>query len=113
MALNTKSYSFQSEPLPLTAIYALGELGNDTDTPVMQRMNGAEALIALASNAYLGYLLDRDMRQRDFEVFSRLAAQVPIRRIVRSANPVSIQDLCHAIIADVNPAATSASGKCI
>jgi hypothetical protein len=100
MALGTSDLGFATKALPLSAIYLLGERDGALAAPIIEEMFGADALAALVVNTYLNYLLDRDMRSREFDVLSRLVTEVPIRRVRTPADPSAIFDLCRAIGAD-------------
>ena len=56
--------------------------------------------MALVANTYVNYLLDRDMRSREFDVLARVAVSIPMRRVRSSANPSAFASLCETIIAD-------------
>jgi hypothetical protein len=57
--------AFQQQPLPLRAVYLLGEQG-DQPQPSIEDVSGAERLRFLLANSYVGYLLDRAMRRQEF-----------------------------------------------
>jgi hypothetical protein len=100
LALDGDGRSFQSRPLPLGAIYILGDRDKTLSTPVIEEVTGGDALIALVSNTYVNYLLDRDMRAREFEVLSRVLANVPVRRVQIPGDPSKVFALCESIAAD-------------
>src|SRR5439155_1319968 len=104
MALGDKSPSFASKPLPLGAIYILDEREEVLKGPVVEEMTGSDAFVALVANTYVNYLLDREMRRREFEVLTRVASEIPIRRVRPPAEPSAIFDLCEAIAADAKQA---------
>ena len=108
LALDQDGYHFQARPLPLTAIYILGEREANRTRPAFEDLAGWPAVQTLMANTYVNYLLDRDMRQREFEVLCRLVGHVLIRRVVPTANPTGPFDLCEAIAADVKELAKSA-----
>jgi hypothetical protein len=100
MALDTNDLGFATKPLPLGAIYLLGERDGALAAPIIEEMIGADALAALVVNSYLNYLLDRGMRSREFDVLSRLVTEVPIRPVRTPADPSAVFDLCRAIAVD-------------
>jgi len=100
LALNQNGYRFQSDPLPLSAIYILHDREDASAIPVVEELSGAEAFMTLAGNTYLNFLLNAEMRKREFEVLSRVAAGVPVRRVHPAGDPSKIFDLCEAIAAD-------------
>lgn len=112
MALGTNGFAFEAKPLPLGAIYLLGGRDQALAAPIIEEMAGRDALAALVANTYVNYLLDRDMRSREFDVLSRVVTGIPIRRVRTPADPSAVFDLCRAIAADARqlivPAAASA-----
>ena len=91
---------FESRHLPLGALYFLGQRDPARAAPLIEEVPAGEALITLVTNTYVNYVLDRGMRQREFELLSRLVARVPIRRIHPSADPSGILAMCAAIAED-------------
>jgi hypothetical protein len=108
LALDREGYRFETRPSPLAAIYILGERGPSLADPIFEELAGWPALQALVGNTYVNYLLDRDMRQREFDVLSRLVKRVPIRRVRPAADSSRLFHLCEAIAADVQTLAASA-----
>lgn len=100
MALGDNGFGFASKPLPLGAIYLLGAREAALTAPVVEEVAGGDALLALVANTYVNYLLDRDMRSREFDVLSRVVTGIPIRRVRSPAELSAIFDLCEAIAAD-------------
>jgi hypothetical protein len=107
LALDQNGRRFQSSPLPLGAIYILGEREAELTAPVIEEVVGSEALMTLVSNTYVNYLLDRDMRAREFDVLSRLMAIVPVRRVRPTADTSKVFALCESIAADATQLAVS------
>jgi hypothetical protein len=102
---------FQSNPLPLGAIYILGEREAGLTEPVIEEMVGGETLITLAANTYVNYLLDSGMRAREFDVLSRVLAGVPVRRVRPTADPSKVFALCESIAADAKLVAFSGAAR--
>jgi hypothetical protein len=93
---------FQSQPLPLAAIYCLGERRADLPVPLIERLPGTVGLIHLVANTYGNYLPDINaMRARQFQLFGRIVAKVPVRRVYPHAEPEKVFRLCEAIIQDL------------
>jgi hypothetical protein len=97
---------FQAEALPIGAIYVLsGAAGANTETSNgdgIAPIGGAEALITLLANTYVGYLLEPALRRREFEVLAQLASAVPLRQVPSTAarhHPV--HELCALILRDL------------
>lgn len=100
LALERNGRRFETSPMPLAAIYVLGERDTNVQIPVIEEVSGVEAVTTLVANTYVNYLLDRDMRRREFDVLGRLIADVPVRRVRPSADPLAISGLCQAIAND-------------
>jgi hypothetical protein len=100
VALGDDGLGFASKPLPLGAIYLLGEREAALAAPVVEAVAGGDALLELVTNTYVNYLLDRGMRAREFDLLSRIVAGIPIRCVRPSADPSAVFDLCEAIAAD-------------
>jgi len=94
------SERFQAEPLPLAAVYQLGERHHDARAPYVAALDRSEGLMALVANTYATKLMDRQMRAREFELLTRVLGSVPVRRVTPHADPARISDLCARILDD-------------
>jgi hypothetical protein len=109
LTLGQDGYRFQSSPLPVGAIYFLDERETELNAPAIEEVVGPEALINLVVNTYVNYLLDRDMRAREFDTLRRLLTSVHLRRVRPTAEPSQVFALCDCIIADARRLSTSDS----
>jgi hypothetical protein len=100
LPLEQNGRPFQSEPLPLGAIYVLGERDPDLPAPLIEDLPACEALMTLVSNTYVNYLLDREMRHREFDLLSRLVSTIPVRRVRPRTDPAGVLGMCDAIAED-------------
>jgi hypothetical protein len=91
---------FAMEPLPLMAIYLLGERDAVLSDPVVEEVAGREAFMALVTNTYVNYLLDRRMRSQEFDVLGRVISNVAIRCVRPTSSSRALPELCEAIITD-------------
>jgi len=91
---------FQETPLPLGAVYLLGERRRDIQAPFVEPVSPQEGLIELVANTYVNYLLDRIMRAREFELLGRLIRRIPVRRVVPHEDPTRFPALCQTILDD-------------
>jgi hypothetical protein len=111
LPLNQYGCRFESRPLPLGAVYFLGERDPGRTLPVIEELSPGDALVNLVANTYVNYVLDRPMRHREFDLLSRLVAHVPIRRLRPAADPSAILTMCEAVAADArNVMETSPAG---
>jgi hypothetical protein len=98
--LGLDSGRFQRQPLPLGAVYLLDPRSNDPAAPYLEPLSGHAAFISLAGNAYMRYLLDKEMRASEFALLGRIGATLPLRRVTPHADPSRLSKLCDAILDD-------------
>jgi hypothetical protein len=98
--LNSPGFRFQSDPLPLAAIYFLGERTDAPDAPRVEPMSPRTGLLALVSDLHASNMLNRRGRAMEFELLGRLAESVPLRHVTPSADFDRIAELCKLIVAD-------------
>jgi hypothetical protein len=113
VALGDNGLGFAAKPLPLGAIYILGEREAALSTPIVETLAGGDALAELVANTYVNYLLDRDMRAREFDVLSRVVAGIPIRRVRPLSDPAAVFDLCEAIACDARRVMVSSPASAV
>ena len=70
-----------------------------------------DGLTRLIENTYVNYLLDRDMRARDLDVLARLAARVPLRRLVPQADSAYLHSFRDAILDDFRAVTGATAGR--
>lgn len=99
--LTQESGRFETEPRPLAALFLLSERRDDPGAPFVEPMARAEALLSLIANTYATKLMDKQMRAREFELLSRLLAEIPLRRVTPHASPDRIPELCDSILLHV------------
>lgn len=108
LQLDRNGHHFASSPLPLGAIYILDSRDSSLTGPIIEGLPGKDAFIALAANTYVNYLLDQDMRRREFDVLGRLVSETPIRRVRAPSESSAIFNLCEAIASDAKRGMTRA-----
>jgi hypothetical protein len=91
---------FEQGPLPLSAIYVLGERSSDDHAPFVQPLDHTEGLLSLIANTYTNYLMDRKMQARQFELLRRVLANLPVRKLTPHADAGKLQELCDYIFTD-------------
>lgn len=100
--------AFHQRPLPLRAVYVLSE-PRDPAERAIEDVTGAERLMVLLANSYVGYLLDRTMRRQEFESLARLASRVDVRRVFRPRGPAAVAAVCARILEDCERPGCTAS----
>jgi len=98
--LSLNNGAFDSMRRPVGAIYVLAPRNSDLNTPRIEEMSGREAVLELVQNTYMNWLLDKGQRAAELDVLSRLASNVPVRRLIPHADPARIDLLCDLIVRD-------------
>ena len=99
LVLGKEGTKYEDRPLPLGAIYVLGERRPDP-APFVEALRPQAALLALVADTYANKVLDREMRSEEFEVLSQLVSEVAVRRVHANKDAGRIADLCRVIRAD-------------
>jgi len=114
LALGQGNFRFETRPLPLSAVYLLSPRESGASTFRISTIPVSPAMITLVTNTYVNYLLDSEMRRRDFDVLSRLVTNVPVRSVQAPNDPSRLRGLCEAIAADAKdlPATNPVAPAC-
>ena len=105
LGLLEHGYRFQERPVPIAAVYVLGER-TDCAQSRIEPLRGRELLRTLLANTYVGYVLDAAMQLEDFSALGRFASTVPARMILPAGDP---SRLCSAIVEDCEALGCTAS----
>lgn len=97
LLLKENNLRFQEKPLPLGAVFLLGQRDADATAPFVETLPAREVLVALVANSYATNLLDRNMRAREFESLGRLATTIPIWRLRPNKDSSQLGRLCDMI----------------
>ncbi|ETX05043.1 MAG: hypothetical protein ETSY2_25320, partial [Candidatus Entotheonella gemina] len=103
-SMHQAAWQFCREPLPLAAIYVLGERQSGLTGTAIEPIPPALAVMTLMGQRSANHLLlelDADQQAREFADLSRLAMQVPVRKVKRSDRLDALPQLCDAIVEDV------------
>ena len=112
LSLTSSQYSFQEQPLPVGAIYLLGERSDNDDAPLTAQLSARDTLLQLLANSYVTYLLDRTMRMHEFDLLNRLLQRCTlVRRVVAHTDPSLLPRLCETIVADFRKRAQANVGS--
>jgi hypothetical protein len=96
--LTGDEYHYQSQPLPLAAIYVLDQRRDGR--PVIEALSGREGMVALMANTYRNELLEKPMMACEFDILSKVASHVSVRKLIPSVDPASLPGLCDLIVKD-------------
>ena len=91
--------SFQAQPLPLGAIYILDQRQAKQVNPSLIPLPAKEAVLSLVANTYGNYMVQPELRAREFHRLSRLAAQVPVQRLQRPDDLEALNQV-YSLLAD-------------
>jgi hypothetical protein len=110
LVLGNRGTRFESRPLPLGAIYILGDRRPDP-APYLEKMRPQSALLALVAETYANKILDRETRASEFAVLGRLVTTIPIRQVYPHADANRLGDLCKVIGEDFATLKFPADGR--
>lgn len=97
------TWCFHSKPLPLAAIYILGERQPTEKAASIEPISPQMGLMHLLTHKYPESLkLDRNRQTREFAYLGRLVKLAPMRQINRSDSLNALPQLCDAILEDVS-----------
>jgi hypothetical protein len=98
--LGKNDFAFQETPLPLGAVYVLGNRSGDIGAPYVELLSPQERFLELVRNGYVAPWLHCAMNVVDFELFGRLVRCVPVRRVVPHEGSTRLPVLCQTILDD-------------
>src|SRR4029077_4613458 len=91
MSLGDQQTRFEDRPLPLRAVYFLGERRTEA-APSVGAVRPQGAVMSLVADTFANKILDREMRAKEFDVLGRLVTSVPVRRVFPHSDPTRILD---------------------
>lgn len=91
---------FQSSSLPIGALYRLLETRAPEEVPSVKRLRASERMMNLVTMSYPDYLLDDDMKSKQFDVLARLASRVPGGEVRIYADLSAVPEVCRVIVED-------------
>ena len=97
---NSSKRQFHREPVPLAAIYILGER-QEVAISTIEPIPAMEAVMMLMRHRSINHLkLDSDKQAREFAGFSRVAMKVPVRQVTPRNNLEALPQLCDVLEED-------------
>ena len=100
LALDGARAKFEVERLPLGAVYLFSGRTAESGAPRVEELGPREALLELVQNTYMNWLLDRRQRAEEFDLLARMAARVPVRRIVPHQDAARLSTMCELLLED-------------
>jgi hypothetical protein len=98
--LEGNDFAFQDTPLPLGAVYVLGNRSGDSEAPYVELPSPQERFLELVRNGYVAPWLYCAENVMDFELFGTLVRCVPVRRVVPHEDSTRLPVLCQTILDD-------------
>src|SRR5262245_61308976 len=98
--LQAGAHASEVSPRPLAAIYVLKPRMKDHAAPYIEPLEPRAAFLELLANT-LGPPLGAEARARSFAFVARVAAAVPLRKIVPHTEPDRLERMCELIADDV------------
>jgi hypothetical protein len=108
--LTQNGFKFQPQPLPLAAIYILGERNPGSAGPFVEAVPAQAGLLSLVKNTYANLLLDKTQRAQEFELLSQVAASVPLRWVHPQPDPAHVSRIGEVILEDFQTLSSPISG---
>lgn len=109
--LTQPGYRFQSEALPLAAMYLLAEGSPTSHAPHVEIPLAATVLMKLIANTYSNYASDASQLSKEFMLFGRVVERVPVRTIVSQRDFASLSKLCDIILEEFQVLAGTCIGQ--
>jgi hypothetical protein len=89
---------FPSRPLPLRAVYLLEP--RSPEGPRLRPLAPREGLMKLIATTCATFVPDAALREREFRLLARVAAEVPLRAVAPADDPRALPGLCRLLEAD-------------
>ena len=95
-------YQFQTDPLPISALYLLEEQSAHPNAPRVEPVSLLDGVMGIVANTYCTRFLDRSMRAHELEQLSHLVNRVTVRRLYPHREPSRLAMLCKVILEDID-----------
>jgi hypothetical protein len=107
LELDQDRFRFESRALPLSVIYVLRPHEVGRSAYRIGPIPPASAFLTLVANTYLNYLLNMDMRSKEFGTLSRLINSVAVRFVEPPDAASRFSEFAEAIAADAKAVGTA------
>ena len=91
---------FHEQIAPLGAVYVLEARSSAANAPLIEQLSPGESLIALLTNTHGRYLVDSDMRQREFAIATEVVRQIPVRRVLPHVDITRLDQMIDLMLED-------------
>jgi hypothetical protein len=108
LALDGAEHLFQSEPLPLGAIFLLEQRVFGAAAPKIEAITAGSAMPKLVANTYGNSLLDAPLRRKEFSQLGNVLAKTQVYQVWPCDDPLRVYELCEAIAAKAQGSAAHA-----
>ena len=106
--LASGGYQFQSDPLPIGALYLLADRSEDPRAPHVESVSPLDGIMDIVANTYVTRFLDISMRTQELRELSHLVNQVAVRKVHPHREPSHLAMLCKVILQDIGEHALKA-----
>jgi hypothetical protein len=93
-----EQWQFQSQALPLIAVYILGERDSNLTAPIINSLSLPEAMKYLMFNSYGRAFLTSQQCRQEFQELGQLAKTVPVRELLLPDNLGSLKQIYDVIL---------------
>lgn len=98
--LTQPSYTFQTKPVPLAGLYLLGSRQDQHPPGEITPMTPQAGAIALITNTYTNYLLNKSMRAAEFQQIEQLLQTVTLRQLHPHRDSRNLAAMLKSILQD-------------
>jgi hypothetical protein len=92
--------SFEAGPLPLGAIYVLNPMSGIGETPQIEPLDATQKMVEVMPHLFAGYILNEELKKKEFTFIASLIKQIPIRKINFEHNLDLLDTNCDEIVRD-------------
>lgn len=99
--LRRENQQFTPQPLPLRAVYILGDRDPNLTTPLVKSLTLTEAMKELIQNSYWSSALSMEQRSQEFQELATLARTVSVKQLLRPDGLGCLEQICNVILEDL------------
>ncbi len=95
-----ETQKFQPKPMPLAAIYVLGEIADEFKKPFIKPVRSNEKLINLLKNTSGNYAVMKNSRAEEFQILTQIAKKIPMQKLHYAHDIETLPEQCRLIASD-------------